>query len=166
MKKELIFIRHGKSKEKEAGEKDIDRMLEGSGMREISRLGRYLKLNDIIPDMILFSPALRARQSAELIGDQIEIPPDKLVEHEDLFDASVRVILHIINELADELNRVYVVGHNPGLLYFAEFISGESLGQLPAGGLVRIVFEVNNWASITEKTGRIVGTIFPGEFEV
>ena len=166
MKKELILIRHGNAMEKESGQKDFDRPLDSAGMRAMSRLGKYLKQNNVVPDLVLVSPATRALQSAEFITDQLGLPDDKWRIEEDLYEASVRVILRISLGLKDDLNKVCIVAHNPGLLYFTEFVTGQQLRGLPAGGLIRIVFDDEKWDAIAEKTGRVVGTVFPGEFDV
>ena len=54
MKRHLILVRHAQSRNLEPGKKDIERELTDSGIQDASRLARYMYLENLIPEEILF----------------------------------------------------------------------------------------------------------------
>lgn len=69
--KKIIFIRHAKSGWKDFSLDDIDRPLNNRGKKDAPFMGQQLKARGIQPDLILSSPAKRAR----IYRDQFELSP-------------------------------------------------------------------------------------------
>ena len=123
--KSLYIIRHARALEKQYDQKDIDRELDPIGLQNSSRMGRYFYKEDILPDAILSSTASRAASCASLIAEQINFDTNRIQTVEEIYDAPVRVLLQKVNEIPDENNSVFLVGHNPGVSYLAEYITVE-----------------------------------------
>src|SRR6478609_9785737 len=104
MGKTLILIRHAKSDWSDGGEKDFDRGLNQRGNMDAPRMGGKLKEMGIMPDLIVSSPALRTTLTTEYICEQINYPFDKVDFQEDIYEASVRTLLKVVNELNDKYN--------------------------------------------------------------
>jgi len=151
MGKTLFIVRHGKARPKEGGEKDQDRPLEAEGLRTSSRLGVYLYNKSADISAIVSSNALRAKQTAEQIADQIDYDVAKIIFNEDIYEASVRIILERVNEFNNEWSEVILVGHNPILSYFVEYITGYHFDGMETGSLVKIACDVNEWKEISKE---------------
>ena len=85
--KRLILLRHAKADWAENGLDDFDRPLSNEGRGEGLLLAPWLIQNDLLPDHALVSPALRTRQTWELVGGHLpDAPPHDT--HEDLYLAT------------------------------------------------------------------------------
>ncbi len=151
MVKTLFIVRHGKAKPKEGGQKDQDRPLEAEGMRTSSRLGVYLYEKNTDISAIVCSSAVRAQQTAELIADQINYDISKIIVDEELYEASVRIILGMINEFSADWDEVVIVGHNPVLSYFVEYLTGYHFEGMEAGSLVKISCNTEKWDEVSKE---------------
>ena len=151
MGKTLFIVRHGKARPKEGGEKDQDRPLDPEGMRSSSRLGAYLYNKNADITTIICSNAVRAKQSAEQIADQVGHDISKIIIDEDLYEASVRILLDKVNKFDNEWNEVVIVGHNPVLSYFVEYITGHHFEGMEAGSLVKIACNLDDWMEVSQE---------------
>src|SRR5690349_958844 len=53
---------------------DAERPLSDKGRRQAERLGRLLAAVDDAPDLFITSPKVRARQTAELVAGELDVP--------------------------------------------------------------------------------------------
>ena len=72
--KTIILVRHAKSSWKNPRLDDFERPLNKRGRRDAPLMGEKLKERQILPDLILASPAKRARKTADLIAKAIGYP--------------------------------------------------------------------------------------------
>ena len=61
----VILFRHGKTTN-DYFNHDIDRPLSLAGIKDVKKMGLYLFKNEDIPDLVISSPALRAKTTAEI----------------------------------------------------------------------------------------------------
>ena len=109
--KRLILLRHAKAERRAASGEDIDRALTDEGRAAAVSVGHALAAAGLIPDLVLVSPAVRARQTFEAVA--AILPDVKLQTAPDLYDAPAEV-LRAAAEQADA-GAVLVVAHNPGI---------------------------------------------------
>jgi len=162
--KQLILIRHGKTQALEQGQLDFDRPLHADGLLNSSRIGKYIFDSEIFPNIILSSPARRAIATATLISEQLGYDSNKIHSNDELYEASVRTMLHAVNQLKSDWKCVVLVGHNPVISYFAEYVSGEVIGELVTCGMVIIDFK-SKWENISKNTGDFKSYMFPDILE-
>ncbi len=129
-------------------------------------MGRHLKDLKILPEIIISSPAARARQSAELIAEQLDYDVGKIHLNDEIYDASVRTLLQVVNQLKDDWAQVMMVGHNPTVTYLAEYITGAEIGNIETCGIVLIQFEVKNWIDVDANTGKFKQYLYPDLLEL
>jgi phosphohistidine phosphatase len=161
MPKHLYLLRHAQSADKQMGETDKERELTPQGSRESLLIGSYLMKEKITLDAIYTSAANRATRSANLIADAIKIDTEKILLNDELFQASPRTFLDVINHFDNSLNHVMCVGHNPTITYVAEYITKAEIGDLAPGGLAIIRFNFNSWNEVSGGNGELVNYIYP-----
>src|SRR4029434_8634311 len=83
--KTLFLIRHAKSSWDDAALSDKDRPLDDRGKRDAPKMGKRLAKRDVKPDLILSSPAVRARTTAEIIAKKLDYKRNDIVG-EDLLE--------------------------------------------------------------------------------
>uniref|UniRef100_A0ACD5GP52 Phosphohistidine phosphatase SixA n=1 Tax=Desertifilum tharense IPPAS B-1220 TaxID=1781255 RepID=A0ACD5GP52_9CYAN len=78
---ELYLIRHGIAADREAYERDRDRPLTEEGRKKTQKVAKRLRSLDLNFDLILTSPLIRARQTAEILLSQHLAPLLQESEH-------------------------------------------------------------------------------------
>jgi phosphohistidine phosphatase len=165
MAKTLIFMRHAKSDWSIAGQKDFDRTLNNRGLGDAPRMGRRLLEIGVKPDLVLSSPAIRAKTTAEYVSEQIGYDLDAIVYEPEIYESSVRTLLGVVNSLEDQYTTVIIFGHNPTHTYLAEYLTKEAIGNIPTAGAVCIDFELDSWKLISEGTGKMRWFEYPKGLE-
>lgn len=157
----LMLLRHGKALKSEPGQRDFDRGLAPRGLSDAEKLGAYLTRHKLVPQRVLVSPAVRARETWARAA--LSCPAAPPPEHDPrLYDATADAILWPIKETRT-VSQLLVVGHNPGLHELAVLLiaSGdvevrERLQEgLPTAGLVVIDFAVDSWEKVHPRSGRL-----------
>jgi phosphohistidine phosphatase len=113
--KRLTLVRHAKSSWKNAALADSDRPLSGRGKQDAPRMGAFLASQGIVPDIILASPARRARKTAQLLAAAIPAAAGRILLDPALYEASAEALLERVRALDETWQHVMLVGHNPGL---------------------------------------------------
>ena len=166
MPKYLVLMRHAKSDWSVAGQRDFDRELNVRGHNNAPRMGGRLATElGFSPDLVLSSPATRAKLTAEYVCEQLKYPLEKIVFEEDIYEASVRTLLRLTNELPDGADKILIFGHNPGLTYFAEFLTKKEINNIPTSGIVCIKFEIDTWKMVSEGLGNLEWFVYPKDAE-
>ncbi len=165
MVKKLFLVRHAQAAESEQGMKDIERYLTRSGMREAVHTGMYLKRHKLTPDLIISSSALRAASTSQIIAEQLKYNQEEILVEPELYEASVRILLKIINELDVNCQSVLLVAHNPSISYFGELLTKEPIGSMETGSLVEVHFPMDSWKEVSQNTGKFIRYVTPAEIE-
>lgn len=161
----LYLMRHAKS-DWATGTADFDRPINKRGNKSAIRIGQWMSENNRIPGKIISSPALRAKQTIELVVDQIEEKTKKEISYEeDLYLASLDTLLENINLYKNEVNSLMLVAHNPGLddlVYFLDSRTSSEYKSMTTANLVIYEYENNQFDVETDK-GELIEFIKPKE---
>jgi phosphohistidine phosphatase len=133
---QLWIVRHAKARQPLADEWDRDRPLTETGREDARRLNTWLQdCGRPLPDRVLVSPAVRTRQTAERVLNGLAMRPP--VFDERLWEADDEDLVEILSEQAEEVDRLMLIAHNPGLEWLVRWLTGQrlTLGLQP-GALV------------------------------
>ncbi|MER7467042.1 histidine phosphatase family protein [Streptomyces sp. NPDC097981] len=123
----LVLLRHAKSAWPD-GVPDHDRPLGPRGLRDAPAAGRLLARSVGVPDLVLCSPARRARETWDLAATELDRTPP--VRHDPrLYAADVRDLLDVIRAVPPEVATLLLVGHNPGLEELVLLVAGAAVGD-------------------------------------
>lgn len=154
--KTLLVLRHAKSSWDDPNLRDHDRPLNPRGVRDAPRMGRLLVEEDLVPDLVLSSTAVRAVATAELALGVMENAP-KIETTRDLYHASPDTYLEVLAARADRAARPMVVGHNPGITALVTRLTG-ICEEMPTAALAAVELDIGSWDEIPSATGgRLVG---------
>ncbi len=149
--KKLIIVRHAHAVHD--GTADFKRSLTEEGLEEAVQAGKILKKNDLIPDVIISSPAARAMQTTKKIAHKLDFPGDSIVYDREFYTADEDDMLRSIQHTDDSCKVLMVVGHNPTLLHLANNITG-AVESLPPGGIIVIEFPKGfSWSDVKPGSG-------------
>ena len=157
--KTLLLLRHAKSSWKEQEVRDFDRPLNQRGLKAAPSMGRLIKKRKLQPDLVLSSPAERARQTTQLVIEAAGLKTE-LRYDERIYEATVVRLFDIVTQVDDESNLVMIVGHNPGLEELLEALTGEAR-SLPTAALACIELDVEKWNKARAGTGRLEWLVKP-----
>ena len=160
--KTLLVLRHAKSDWSNANQSDYDRTLNARGHRTVPRMGEKIAEHDLTPDLIVASSAMRAKTTAELVA--ISCGYEGTVEYtQHFYLAPPDAYIQHLNNLANDRERVMVVGHNPGMESLIHVLTGE-FESMPTCALAVVTLLVDSWSDLTnETTGELVSLWRPKE---
>ena len=111
----LLVMRHAKSDWDSGPGSDFDRPLAKRGERDAPRMGRWLREQALIPDRVVSSPAVRARQTCLLVCEALAIKKGQIHWEPEIYAAEVTTLLNVLARCPEKTQRLLLVGHNPGL---------------------------------------------------
>ena len=120
----LVVVRHAKS-DWTNEVPDAGRPLAERGRRDAPLIGRWIAEHVGGVDLVLCSPATRARQTWQLAGAGLDPRPPVRYE-ERIYTSSPSGLLGVLDELPDDAGTVVLVGHNPSLTDLVTLLSGAS----------------------------------------
>ena len=150
--KTLLMIRH--SKTEAAADSDILRELTDKGIADAMALGRTLHEHGITADVLVSSPAARAKKTAALIACGIKYPVNALVTERLLYHGHPEDIVSYIRHSDDRVKSLIIVGHNPILLEAINLLGSEHVARLQTSHAVKFSFDTDSWESIGPETCR------------
>jgi phosphohistidine phosphatase len=163
----LILLRHAKSGWDDPGLADHDRPLAPRGRKAAPLVGAWLREQGLAPDLVLCSTALRAVATWDLVAGRLgaRVPVRAM---RSLYLAPPSRILKFVHRAPPEVERLLVVGHNPGLESLAHRLVGggaeRDLSRLrtkfPTGAAAVIAFEVP-WREVAPGQGRLLHFLRP-----
>lgn len=127
--KKILVMRHAKSSWSESSLKDFDRPLNNRGLKDAPRMGRYLKDLDIIPDQLISSPALRAKQTIIKVSDELGLEKEKIIWDEDLYFRSSKSYIHALKRADEQSSIVLIAGHYPMVSDVVSTLIGRELAE-------------------------------------
>ena len=155
----LYLLRHAKAEESAPAGGDYERPLKRRGKKAARAVGKYLTRLGEEPELVLTSPAARARETADLAREEggwearSELCPA-------IYEASADTLLRQISAVEANVGRLLLVGHQPSLsLLIAELTGSEP--DFPTGALARVDFELARWREVEQGKGRLVWLVTP-----
>ena len=152
--KTLYIVRHAQKDESNPEQYDYDIPLAKKGEEDSKLLGEKLKQKDLQVDLIVSSPAVRARETAQIIADAITYRKS-VVYNEVIYQAFLNEIIGSITYTFDTVNSLMIEGHNPSLSALAITYAGFK-EEMKTASLIRIDFDCSSWTSIDKSNARFV----------
>jgi phosphohistidine phosphatase len=100
------------------------------------------------------------------VASQLKFSERHIKFNDDLYEASVRALFSIVNNIDEKYERVAMIAHNPGLTYLADFLTAAPLGNMAPASIVIVKFENMTWAEMSQNSGQFEGYIDPEASEI
>jgi phosphohistidine phosphatase len=164
----LSLLRHAKSSWDDSDLDDFDRPLSRRGESAAPRMGAYMAEQGLSPDLILCSPAARARQTLGLVLPHLSGGPTVVYE-DNFYLAAPSLLLARIRRIEADVRHAMIVGHDPGMHVLALELSGSGeaknlqalAAKFPTAGLAVIGFKVRDWSKVGPGKGRLEQFVTP-----
>jgi phosphohistidine phosphatase len=156
----LMLLRHAKAVP-QGDLADENRPLAERGRTDMAAVAAFAAARALAPDLVLISPAIRTRETSELLLPAINPPPVHRIEPR-LYSAPAEKVFGVVRETAPEIHSLMLVGHNPGLEDIARILTGSGEtdalirfgGTMPTASLAVIDLS-GGWGDLQERTGRL-----------
>src|SRR5947209_1834046 len=165
----LMLLRHAKSSWTDPGRDDRDRSLSVRGQKAAPAIGAFMRKEKLIPDLVLCSPARRARDTWKLVAETLKAAP-KLIVDDAIYDfGNGGKLLDSLRHKGNGAKVVLLIGHNPSLERLALRLIGKGDAGLkeriakkyPTGALAVLEFKAADWKAIKDAEGQLVSFTRP-----
>lgn len=136
--RDILLLRHAHAEPSAAGGGDLERPLSPEGLAEAEAAGRWLLEHDLLPDLVLCSPAARTRETLEAVLGVIGYVDQRLEPA--IYEATPGTLAALADRHR-ELGRLMLVGHNPGLERLAALLHSGQSGDyrgMPPGAIAHL----------------------------
>lgn len=148
--KHLLLIRHAKSSWDDSSLNDFDRPLNERGKKDAPMMAHRLLDKNIEIDFFISSPAKRASRTAKIFAEEYNMNKDEIIFKTALYGATTEIFYDVISKTDDEIDRVAMFSHNPGLTDFANDLTETKIDNIPTCGIFAIKIDAKHWADIKE----------------
>lgn len=162
--KTLYLIRHAKSDWSDGSLSDFERGLKKRGHKDLNTISSYMSLQHLKPDLILSSLALRAETTATELAKKIDYN-GRIHYMAELYNSRPEILMNVLTLQDDDDDTIFLIGHNPELTEFANFLIEDNFSKLPTLGVLAIKLNIESWVDIHEKCGEIDFFIQPKQFK-
>jgi phosphohistidine phosphatase len=162
--KTLLLLRHAKSSHKDSDVDDHERPLNKRGKKDAPKMGRLLKDQNLLPDLLIASTAKRCRKTAEHVIAASGYRGQTRFCGE-LYEAHASALIDFLAGLDNSAVRLLLIGHNPGLEELLESLTGVYT-PLSTAALAQVELQMDNWADVAKQPTAALTKIWqPGELE-
>lgn len=147
MRRQLLLLRHGKSDWAASYGADRDRPLAPRGVEAAERMGRFLSAIELVPDVVLSSPAVRARTTAALAAEAGGWDVSIVIQ-EALYSGGGQAVVDAVRSQASSAGIVLIAGHEPTWSGLVGGLTGGSHFRFPTAALACVAFEAVSWAGL------------------
>ncbi len=178
--KTLTLLRHAKSGWDDPAARDFDRALNPRGKRAAAQIGLYLSEQGVVFDHVLASPAVRVVETLDNLTTTYPSLPSPEWERR-IYLASAATLIDLVAGVPDSVERLLLVGHNPGLEDLVLMLvpvdsdgDGDS-GELrlrdeveikfPTASLAELQFDCASWADVGDMAATLTRFVRPRDLD-
>lgn len=163
-------MRHAKSDWNTDAKSDFERPLNKRGEKDAPIMGRWLKENGLVPEIIVSSPALRAKQTTLCVADCIDFSVNSIIWEDSIYNASMSDLLDVIIDYSHKAEIMLMTGHCPGMDYLVEYLSRErplytASGKLMTTAAVAVLGFGKEGISTNESSAQLKNLIRPADLK-
>jgi phosphohistidine phosphatase len=166
--KTLILIRHAKTEQLGylSSKSDFERALKPRGYNDTKLIAKDLINRGTKPHLLISSKAIRAKQTAHLLAEQLNINKEEVRLEQFLYDGyTTSELLSYLEQFGKKHDSIMIVGHNPEIAMTAISLTDSDYLHFPTTGTIAISFDVDNWEDINAREGKIEWFITPKMFK-
>ena len=153
--KHVIIVRHAKSVPY-GYDNDFHRDLTDRGINDAEKISTRLKESGIVPDLVIASPALRTMHTARIFCKNLGYDVESIRQEADFYEgATTRDFIEVFQQLPEEVQTVFVFGHNPGVYYLVSNLMKYFNADMPTCSTVAVDFPVEKWTEVAERGGKL-----------
>lgn len=165
MPRQLLILRHAKSDWESDASSDFDRPLAKRGKHEAPLVGEWLLREGLVPDLVVSSPAERAKETALKVCKSMDFKKEWVLWDQDIYAGGLTDLLRVLARCPPDVATVLLVGHNPGMEDLLVFLVGDVADPgdgklLPTAALARLEMP-DDWRALGLRCAKLVSITRP-----
>ena len=157
--KKLFIVRHTTKQKETQNEYDYDTELTKEGIEKATQMAQKLALENHQIDLIVASPAVRTRHTAEIFASELGYNKTIML-NEVLYMAFVNELIETITYTYDTVDTMLLVGHNPSLTALAVTLLGFK-EKFEECAVIQIYFNFNSFIDIDKNNAKLISYTIP-----
>ncbi|MEM9291161.1 MAG: histidine phosphatase family protein [Acidobacteriota bacterium] len=145
--KTLLLLRHGKSDWDAPFDSDRERPISLRGQRAARLMGSFLSTVGAQPDVVVTSPALRARTTVNLAAESGAWESERY-QDDCLYEGTAVEMLEILKRQPQAVSTLLLAGHQPTFSELAARLIGGGNLRIPTAAIACLELAVNEWPDI------------------
>ncbi|MBT0811779.1 histidine phosphatase family protein [Litoribacter ruber] len=157
MTKLIYILRHGEAEHGGSFSEDFKRNLTPNGQMDIQRVGKSLSVQYSKPELLIHSPAVRTTQTAQIIQEHFSA--SSIIKKESVYESSLSNLIKVVQSVGDDVSKLMLVGHNPGLMELVNYLTDQPLYYLQPGTCVIMELHIEKWSYISGNCGSVLEVV-------
>ncbi len=141
MEKTLILMRHAKSSWNDNGLRDIDRPLNRRGRLASVLMGQFLAEQDLSPDFVMLSPALRVQQTWTHLSRILPSVDHVVVTEDALYSDGPSGLIKHLSSVPQASQTLLMIAHQPTLSMLVQTLTGIGLPDFPTAAVATLALD-------------------------
>lgn len=158
--KTLYLVRHAKS-DHNGHLTDIDRPLNLRGYRDAYSMSDLMKQKQLLPNLIISSPAIRALTTALIFCRTFKFEPKDIILENSLYESRVQDYIDVISRSDDKYKSIMLFAHNPTITDLSNTLTSYFTENIPTCGIVSITNNCMQWKNFAKNPGELSLFDFP-----
>lgn len=159
--KTLLLIRHAKSSWGDLSLPDFERPLNERGKADAPKMAKRIYKKKISLDLLVSSPAKRAKKTAEIFAEQYGIKKSDILFVPELYHASDDTYYRVIASLSRKSNSIAIFSHNPGITEFANRLTDKRIDNMPTCAVFAVRADIEDWSEFEQSSKEFYIFDFP-----
>lgn len=143
---------------------DFDRPLNKRGKRDAPFMAKKLVEKRFSPQIILASPAKRAKITTNFTAKAIKYPLEDIVWDKNIYALGMEYLIELIQKQDSKYTHILLVGHNFELTDFANFLCHQEIENIPTMGVYSMAMKMENWSQLKRKCAELAFFAYPKLF--
>jgi len=144
--KQLLIVRHAKSSWEDFSVPDFERPLNDRGKKDAPMMAERLVKNGVIPDVLISSPAKRAKKTAELFAKTFGMDRENIIEVKQLYEAGPENFYDVVSKAPVSASTVILFSHNPGITAFVNNLTDVAIDDMPTCAVFALSCDIQEWS--------------------
>ena len=159
--KTIFITRHAKAIPPSNQVDDFDRWLNEKGFAQAEEIGAAMKDQNLIPDLIITSPADRASTTAFLFSSAFEADQNNIREEKIIYEGHAKDLMGLISGVDKKYHHVMLIGHNPVLKDLISLLTNERPEHFSTCSIAVVSFNFSSWKEIKAGSGSLNSILIP-----
>jgi len=159
--KTLFLLRHAKAAGEQPPLPDSRRPLTDQGFHDARLVSEALRQQDLIPEKIISSDAVRAYTTAFVFAATFEKISGDIVLENSLYESTVADYKKVITGIDDSLSSCMIVGHNNTISLLAIELLKINIEGMKTSGVMVISSPAKSWAEFDSHPSKLILEIYP-----
>ena len=159
--KQLLIVRHAKSSWENFSVPDFERPLNDRGKSDAPMMAQRLLARSVKPDVLITSPAKRARKTAELFAKAFELPGEQIIEVAQLYEAGPEAFFNTVAGAPVSAATVMLFSHNPGITGFVNMLTDVRIDDMPTCAIFALECDIREWSEFRAAEKRFLFFDYP-----